>query len=72
MIYYIDEKVLLRKNMKLASIIKKVNNKEKWIVNYYDENNKFVHDVIDEDDIVNDKEYEVIKRRVNLINKILK
>jgi hypothetical protein len=68
---YTDQKVLLRKNMKMATVIKKVTDKEKWIVSYYDENNKFVHDVISELDIIDDSEYEIIKRRINLINKIL-
>ena len=69
--YYTDQKVLLRKNMKMATIVKKVKDKEKWIVNYYDLDNKFVHDVVGEVDIINDDEYEIIKRRINLINKIL-
>ena len=69
--YYTDQKVLLRKNMKMATIVKKVVDKDKWIVSYYNESNKFVHDVIGEVDIINDDEYEIIKRRINLINKIL-
>lgn len=68
---YTDQKVLLRKNMKMATVIKKVTDKDKWIVSYYDQNNKFVHDVISELDIIDDSEYEIIKRRINLINKIL-
>lgn len=69
---YTDQKVLLRKNMKMATVIKKVADKDKWIVSYYDQNNKFVHDVVSELDIIDDLEYEIIKRRINLINKILK
>jgi len=69
--YYTDQKVLLRKNMKMATIVKKVVDKDKWIVSYYNESNKFVHDVIGEVDIINDDEYEIIKKRINLINKIL-
>ena len=68
---YTDQKVLLRKNMKMATVIKKVVDKDKWIVSYYDQNNKFVHDVVSELDIIDDLEYEIIKRRINLINKIL-
>lgn len=68
---YTDQKVLLRKNMKMATVIKKVADKDKWIVSYYDQNNKFVHDVVSELDIIDDLEYEIIKRRINLINKIL-
>lgn len=69
--YHVNQKVLLRKNMKMATIVKKVTGKNKWIVNYYDLDNKFVHDVISEVDIINDDEYEIIKNRINLINKIL-
>jgi hypothetical protein len=68
---YKNQKVLLRKNMKMATVVKKVTNKDKWIVTYYDQNNKFVYDVISEIDIIDDLEYEIIKRRINLINKIL-
>jgi hypothetical protein len=57
--------------MKMATIVKKVVDKDKWIVSYYNESNKFVHDVIGEVDIINDDEYEIIKKRINLINKIL-
>jgi hypothetical protein len=57
--------------MKMATVIKKVADKDKWIVSYYDQNNKFVHDVVSELDIIDDLEYEIIKRRINLINKIL-
>jgi len=69
--YYTDQKVLLRKNMKMATIVKKVTGKDKWIVNYYDENNKFIHDVITELDVIDEVEYEKIKHRIDLINKIL-
>lgn len=70
--FYIDQKVLLRKNMKMATVVKKLTGTAKWVVSYYDENNKFVHDVITELDVIDDNEYEIIKRRINLINKILK
>lgn len=69
--FYTDQRVLLRKNMKMATIVKKVTGKDKWIVNYYDENNKFVHDVITELDVIDEVEYEKIKHRIDLINKIL-
>jgi hypothetical protein len=57
--------------MKMATIVKKVTGKDKWIVNYYDENNKFIHDVITELDVIDEVEYEKIKHRIDLINKIL-
>ena len=68
---YTDQKILLRKNMKMATVIKKVADKDKWVVSYYDENNKFVYDVVSDLDIIDDNEYEIIKSRINLINKIL-
>lgn len=68
---YKNKKVLIRKNMKMATVVKKVSNKESWIVTYYDENNKFTHDVITEEDVIDEKEYEIIKQRINKINKLL-
>ena len=57
--------------MKIAQVIKKITNKEKWIVTYY-ENNKLKYSVIGEIDIIEEDEYEVIKKRINTINEILK
>jgi hypothetical protein len=68
---YPRQQVLLRDNMKIAQVIKKITNKEKWIVTYY-ENNKLKYSVIGEIDIIEEDEYEVIKKRINTINEILK
>lgn len=71
--YYIDQKVLLRKNMKMGQIVKKLpNDNSKFIVSYYDDNNKLKYDIITETDIIDENEYQIIRKRINTINKILK
>ena len=67
--YYIDQKVILRKNLKLGSIVRTITNKT-YLVSYY-EDNIFKYDVISEIDIIDEDEYEIIRNRVNLINKLL-
>jgi hypothetical protein len=69
---YTRQQVLLRENMKIAQVVKKINNQEKWLVSYYDDNNKFKYAVVSEMDIIEENEYEIIKRRINIINDILK
>lgn len=71
--YYIDQKVLLRKNMKIGQIIKPLpSDKSKFVVSYYDDDNKLQYDIITEVDIIEEEEYEIIRKRVNTINKLLK
>lgn len=68
--FYIDQKVLLRKNLKMATIVKFLDHK--YVVSYYDEGNKMKYDLITDDmDIIEQNEYEIIKRRINTINSIL-
>jgi len=69
---YPKQQVLLRENMKIAQVVKKIEDKEKWLVSYYDDHNKFKYTVVSEMDIIEENEYEVIKRRINTINDILK
>jgi hypothetical protein len=69
---YPKQQVLLRENMKIAQVVRKIDNKEKWLVSYYDDNNKFKYVVISEMDIIEESEYEIIKKRINTINDILK
>jgi hypothetical protein len=69
---YTRQQVLLRENMKIAQVVKKINNQEKWLVSYYDDNNKFKYAVVSEMDIIEESEYEIIKKRINTINDILK
>ena len=69
--YHIKQNVILRKNMKLGQIIKLLpNDDSKYVVSYYG-NNILKYDVITELDIVDNKEYEKIKKRIDIINKIL-
>jgi len=67
--YYTDQHVLLRKNMKMGQIVKKID--EKYLVSYYDSNNKLKYDIITEIDVIDEEEYAVIKNRINTINKII-
>ena len=67
---YPDQIILLRETMKLATIVKKVE-EDKYLISYYDENNKFKYKLITEWDIMDEKEYEIIKNRINSINKLL-
>jgi hypothetical protein len=68
--YYTDQKVLLRKNMKLAQIVKKLPNGN-YLAAFY-EDNKLKYDVIvSENDVIDEDEYEIIRKRINTINKLL-
>jgi len=68
--YYADQRVLLRKNMKLGQIVKSLKKDNKYVVSYY-EGSVLKYDIVTELDIIDDKEYEIIRKRINLINKIL-
>lgn len=69
--YYINEKILLKKNLKLAYIVKINKEDNSFIVSYY-HNNKMVYDKIFNDDIMTEDEYNIYKNRTNIINDILK
>ena len=69
---YPKKQVLLRENMKVGQIIKKIDDKNKWLVSYYDDNNRFKYVLINENDIIEEDEYQIIKNRINTINEILK
>lgn len=68
---YINQRVLLRKNLKIGQIVKVLPN-EFFLVSYYDDNNKFNYLLVSELDIIEESEYEIIRNRINTINKILK
>ena len=64
--------VLLKKNLKLATIIKlNPKNDEELVVSYYD-NNVLCYDIITEQNILPITLYEKIKNRKNKINRILR
>lgn len=67
--YYPNQKILLRDNLKLATVVKPVD-KGQILVSYY-ENNKFKYALIYDTDIIEEEEYEVNKHRINSINKLL-
>lgn len=68
--YYTDQKIILRKNLLLGQIVKILPN-SRFLVSFY-ENNKFKYDIITETDIVDEEEYEIIRKRINTINKLIK
>lgn len=70
-ILYKNKIVLLKEGYYKAKIIKKIPEKNKWLAEYYDENNKYHAILITDEDIMTEEEYLVIKRRNDLINKIL-
>lgn len=71
MYYYTDQKVLLRESMKMATIVKRLEDNQRYLVSYYDEHNKFKYKIITEMDIIDEEEYVKIKNRMDIINKLL-
>ncbi len=64
--------ILLKKNLKLVTIVKlNPNNKNEMVVSYY-EDNEFVYDIITEDDVLLLESYDKIKERNNTLVKIFK
>jgi len=70
--HYIGDRVLLSKNLKIATIVKIREDNDKYVVSYYNESNKFVHELITDDDIMEPDEYEKVRTRNNNIRDILK
>lgn len=68
---YPKQKILLRENLKVAQVIKKLPDDERWLVSFYDDNNKFTHRIITKFDIIEEDQYNKIKERNNKINQIL-
>lgn len=65
-----EQNVLMRDLMKIGKIVK-VMEDDRYLVSYYDERNKFKYRMITEADIIDQEEYEIIRKRVNSINKLL-
>jgi hypothetical protein len=65
-----EQNVLIRDLMKMGKIVK-VLNEDRYLVSYYDEKNKFKYRIIEDSDIIDEKEYEIIRKRTNRINKLL-
>lgn len=68
---YLNQQVILRENLKVATIVKIISESNKYLVSYYDEKNIFKHSLISKDDTIDSSEYEIIKNRINTINKLL-
>jgi hypothetical protein len=71
MYFYTSQTVLLRDYLKIATIVKKLDG-DKYLCSYYDENNKFKYIIITEMDVMDEKEYEIYRQRMNSINELLK
>jgi hypothetical protein len=65
-----EQNVLIRDLMKMGKIVK-ILNEDRYLVSYYDEKNKFKYRIIEDSDIIDEKEYEIIRKRTNRINKLL-
>jgi len=65
-----EQLILLRDTMKLGRIAKVLPD-EKYLVSYYNDENKFKYRVITEMDIMDEKEYKIIQKRINSINKLI-
>jgi|688.fasta_scaffold713433_2 hypothetical protein len=65
-----EQNVLIRDLMKMGKIVK-VLNEDRYLVSYYNEKNKFKYRIIEDSDIIDEKEYEIIRKRTNRINKLL-
>lgn len=66
---HIDKKVLLRDHLKIGTIIRKIG--DKYLVTYYDTQNRLTYNLITEDDVISEEEYKIIRNRVNTINRII-
>jgi len=68
--YYLGQKVFLRKNFKMGKVVKKLTDKNKYLVSFYCEN-RLVYDVISPSDIIDEEEYQIIRNRINTINRLI-
>lgn len=69
--HLINDKVLLRSNMKMATILKRIKASDQYLISFYDFENKLKYKIVEDVDIIDEKEYEIIKKRINTINKLL-
>jgi hypothetical protein len=65
-----DQLILLRDSLKMGKIVKFLPN-DKYLVSFYDKNNKFKYKIISEPDIIDEEEYKKIKKRIDYINQII-
>lgn len=64
-----NQNIIIRDILKIGKIVKILPN-EKYLISYYDSKNIFKYKLIDECDIVEEDEYNIIKKRVNGINRL--
>jgi len=67
---FVGQRILLS-NLCFSKVLKILENK-KYLVEFFDNKNKHHYIVISEEDIISNEQYEILKNRNNLINKILK
>ena len=70
MYFYTNQTILLRDYIKIATIVKKLED-DRYLCSYYDDENKFKYKIITEMDVMDEKEYEIYRKRINSINDIL-
>ena len=70
MYFYTNQTILLIDYIKIATIVKKLED-DRYLCSYYDDENKFKYKIITEMDVMDEKEYEIYRKRINSINDIL-
>ena len=70
--YFVNSRVILNKTLKYATIVNVNHDNGNLVVCYYNNENKMVYELITNDDIITDEQYEIIKNRTNTIIDILK
>jgi len=63
------DKVLISKIYRLAKIVK-ILDEGKYLVSYYNNDNIYTYKVIEDSDILDRKQYELIRKRINFIRKL--
>jgi hypothetical protein len=69
--FYVNGKVILKKTLRLATIVN-INTDGNMVVHYYNRSNKVIYKLVTKDDIISPEQYEVIRNRNNTIIDILK
>ena len=64
--------VVLKGSLIKAKVERVNEDKEKYLVSYYDKENKYHCEVLTREDILSEEEYEQLKTRINKINKVMR
>ncbi len=69
---HIKQLVVLKKDLRKVTIDKISKDGDYYLISYFSEYNNIIYDIITENDIVTEEEYDKIKYRFNNINKLFK